>query len=111
DVGNAPNNQAYISLNWALDSDWNVNVEAVWLGRVERAPGDPRDPMDSASLLNFTVTRMDVWQDWEVALNVRNLLDEDWHTPSVGSAASVNVPNDYPAPGRNANITVRYDFE
>ncbi len=113
DVGNAPNQQAYLSLNWARNQDWNVNLEYHWIGAIERAPGDinpiqgERDPLPSASLWNLTVRQMGLAKGLELALNLRNIFDRDWATPSANGAG---VVNDYPAPGRNGNVTLRYEF-
>jgi len=105
DVGNAPTQQAYISLNWAVNSDWNVNVDGLWLGTIERPPGDVRDPIGSETVWGLTARRIELLEGLEVAVSIRNIFDSDWSTPSADS-----VPGDYPAPGRNGNITVRYSL-
>lgn len=105
DVGFAPNNQSYAQLDWAVNSDWHANVEMHWFGRIQRDPLDDRPAVKSGSVWNLTVRRMNLWQGVELALNVRNLLDKDVRSPSW-----TRIENDYPAPGRNGNVTLRYAF-
>ncbi|RLT95314.1 MAG: TonB-dependent receptor [Ketobacter sp.] len=105
DVGYAPNNQSYAQLNWNVHSDWHANVEMHWFGRIQRASQDDRPPVKSASVWNLTIRRANLWGGVELALNLRNLFDKDWRSPSW-----TRVEYDYPNPGRNGNVTLRYSF-
>ena len=105
DVGFAPNNQSYAQLDWEVSPDWRANVEMHWFGRIQRSPLDDRPPVDSAAVWNMTLRRLNLLPGLELALNVRNLFDKAWSTP-----AWTRVEYDYPAPGRNANLTMRYAF-
>lgn len=105
DVGFAPNNQSYAQLDWEVSPDWRANVEMHWFGRIQRAPLDDRPPVDSAAVWNLTLRRLNLLPGLELALNVRNLFDKAWSSP-----AWIRVEYDYPAPGRNANLTMRYTF-
>jgi len=105
DVGFAPNNQSYAQLDWEVSPDWRANVEMHWFGRIQRSPLDDRPPVDSAAVWNMTLRRLNLLPGLELALNVRNLFDKAWSTP-----AWTRVEYDYPAPGRNANLTMRYTF-
>ncbi len=105
DVGFAPNNQSYAALNWQVNSAWQANLEMHWFGRIQRAPLDDRPPVKSASVWNLTLRRINLWQGAELTFNLRNMFDKDWRNPSW-----TRVEYDYPAPGRNGSITLRYAF-
>ncbi len=105
DVGFAPNNQSYARLNWDMNSEWHGNIELHWYGRIQRAPLDDRPPVKSASVWNLTLRRTNLWPGAELSFNLRNLLDKDWSNPSW-----TRVEYDYPAPGRNGDVTLRYAF-
>ena len=105
DVGFAPNNQAYARADWALSSNWHANVEMHWFGRIQREPGDDRPPVKSDSVWNLTVRRTNLWQGCELAFSLRNVFDSQWRSPSW-----TRIEYDYPAPGRNGDITLRYAF-
>ncbi len=106
DVGGAPNHQAYARADWAFANYWNLTTEIHWFGSVEREPGDARTEVASATLWNINLRRTQLWQNWEFAVAVRNLLDEDIRTPSQPA-----IPDDYPAPGLNGTLSLRYQFD
>ena len=103
DVGNAPDRKGYVSLNWAGNNKWNLNLEWLWFGTIERQPGDAREPIASETLWNVTARRMGLAEGLELEVSVRNLFDIDWSTPG-----STSVPGDYPAPGRSGTVAIRY---
>ena len=105
DVGFAPNNQAYARADWTFSSNWYANAEIHWFGRIQRALFDNRPPVKSDSVWNLTFSRTNLWKGCELALSVRNLFDSQWRTPSW-----TRVEYDYPAPGRNGDISLRYVF-
>ncbi len=109
DVGGAPNHQAYTRLNWPINVFWNLSTELQWFGRVQREPTDSREPLDSATLVNMSIQRIDVVENLDLALTIRNLTDKDWSTPSP-DLQPVSTPYDYPSPGINADISIRYQF-
>lgn len=105
DVGFAPNNQAYGRLDWDVSTFWHANVEMHWFGRIQRDPSDSRPPVKSDSVWNMTLRRTQLWENCELAISVRNLFDSKWRTPSW-----TRIEYDYPAPGRNGDVTLTYKF-
>lgn len=105
DVGFAPNNQAYARADWTFTSNWHANVEMHWFGQIQREPLDDRPAVKSDSVWNLALRRTNLWKGCELAINLRNVFDSQWRSPSW-----TRVEYDYPAPGRNGDITVRYTF-
>lgn len=109
DVGGAPNSQAYSRVNWPFAGFWNLSTEVHWIGKVQREPTDGREPLKGATVFNMSLRRAQIYKDLELAITVRNLTDKEWSTPSP-DLQPVFTPYDYPSPGINGDISVRYQF-
>jgi len=108
DVGEAPGQQAYLALDWQFASFWQLGTQLNWFGRIERTAGDNRDPIDSAAVLDMTLRRIKLFNRAELAVRLRNVLDQNYVAPSPGPAAT--IPGDYPQPGINGDVSFRYRF-
>jgi iron complex outermembrane receptor protein len=104
-ISDAPALAAYANLHWTFLPDWSVDGQYYWTGGRERAVGDPREKIKDNDLVNLTLRREHLFRDWEVALAVRNLLDEDVREPSTAV-----IPNDYPMEERSFWLEVRCHF-
>ena len=62
--------------------------------------GDPREEI--RGLVNLTLRRKHLFRNWELALAVRNVLDEVLREPST-----VAIPNDYPMEERSFWLELR----
>ena len=100
-----PQHQAYLRLDWRLGRDWNWNVQSNWVGEIKRNPGDSRSDLNDYFLTDSTLRYIGV-KDWELALSVRNLFDED-----ARSATSSRIPDDLPLPGRSVYLEARYSLD
>lgn len=100
-----PDRQAYARIDWQFRPYWNWNLQANWLGKIYRDDSDDRVAIDDYTLVDTTV-RYGGINDWEFALSVRNLLDEDAraHTRSA-------IPTDLPLPGRSLFAEVRLNLD
>lgn len=73
------------------------------IAEMERAPGDIRDDIKDNDIVNLTLRRTNIGTYWEVALAVRNLLDENVREPSTEV-----IPNDYPMEKRSFWTELRF---
>jgi outer membrane receptor for ferrienterochelin and colicins len=104
-VANTPQMQFYINPHWAFLPLWSLDGQLKWIGGRERAQGDTRADIDDYALAGLTLRRKNIGKHWDMAITVRNLLDEDAREPT-GSA----IPDDYPMAGRSWYAEVRCHF-
>lgn len=107
--GNVPEKQLYVRANWMLADGWSLDVRGNWIANRQRTVADSRPPIDNYFLLDSTLRFAPVRQVWEVALIVKNLLDEDAREPSP-AGMPVAIPNDLPLPGRTVLGELRFRF-
>jgi len=100
-----PQRQAYLRADWRFLPDWNWNVQSNWIGEVERNPADARSDMDDYFLTDSTLRYFGI-KNWEFAVSVRNLFDED-----ARSYTSSRIPDDLPLPERSFFVEARYDLD
>jgi iron complex outermembrane receptor protein len=104
-VPEAPELQFYANVNWEFQPNWSLDGQYFWIGGRHRAAADPRPAIDDYSLVNIALRRQQIFQHWDAALAVRNLLDEDIREPSQAV-----IPNDYPMESRAIWLELRYFF-
>ncbi|MEN6586195.1 MAG: TonB-dependent receptor, partial [Sulfuricella sp.] len=104
-VADAPRNQAMLSADWKIDSDWSLRVDNFWIADRPRASGDTRPEVADYVWTNLTMRYVQNDQKWEAALIARNLFDVDAREP-----APTSIPNDYPLPGRSLMLELRAHF-
>ncbi|MCU7935569.1 MAG: TonB-dependent receptor [Candidatus Thiodiazotropha sp. (ex Dulcina madagascariensis)] len=99
-----PKKDAYLRADWHFLPDWNLNLQANWVGKRFRSGRDERSSLDDYFVADATV-RFTGLGNWEFAASVRNMFDEDAreHTGS-------SVPNDLPLPERSYYAEIRYKF-
>lgn len=95
--GMAPNHMVFAEANWAFLPGWNFNARLKWVGERKRAPGDPRKPLDSYTLVSLALQK-ELLPGTRLTFTVRNLLDADAREPSNSPSA---LPGDVPLPGRS----------
>lgn len=106
--GYTPEHQAYLRAEWAFRSNWLLSPQVTWIGERKRAPADSRPALDGYTLVDLTLRKARVFGDFEAALSVRNLFDEDAREPSLGVPAA--IPDDLPLAGRSVYGELRYQF-
>ena len=98
-----PIHQAYIDGRWRFDKNWQISSQLRWIGERERVEGDSRDDLDDYIITDMALRRTNIKENWEAAISVKNLFDENAYEPSDG-----RIPGDYPLNERSAFIEVRY---
>lgn len=109
-VANAPQHQIYLRADWEFLPGWRLNPQVKWIGDRPRAVGDPRSKISDYSIFDFTLRRMAIKDQWEVAFSVRNLFDNDAREPSLWNGKAALIPNDLPLAGRNFYGEIRFHF-
>lgn len=104
-VANTPRLQFNINPSWDFLPEWSLDGQIKWIGDRKRAEGDTRDEIDDDTLVGLTLRRKNIFKYWDLAVAVRNLLDEDVREPT-GAA----IPDDYPMPGRSFYAEVRFQY-
>jgi outer membrane receptor protein involved in Fe transport len=105
DAGNAPHHEIYSNMKWELENNWSLSPQLTFVGERQRVFGDQRPPLKSYTLVDMTIRRTHIKDNFEFAASIRNIFDSDARepTPSPGS-----IPNDLPLAGRNLYIELRY---
>ncbi|RZU38356.1 iron complex outermembrane receptor protein [Fluviicoccus keumensis] len=113
DVGGAPNQEIYVRNEWLFLPSWHLDTQVTWVGPQKRAAGDTRAASDAYTTVDLTLRKREAWKSLDLALSVRNLLDEDVREPSPGPSATLPVPpilHDFPMAGRSAYLEATYKF-
>jgi iron complex outermembrane receptor protein len=113
DVHDAPEMQFYLNPHWDFLTDWSLDGQYFWIGERNRAEGDSREEIDDYHLVNLTLRRTNIAQNWDVAVAVRNLFDEDAREPSPYDSKAPQgsfIPNDYPMEGISFWAELRFHF-
>jgi iron complex outermembrane receptor protein len=112
-VHDAPEMQLYLNPHWIFLPDWSLDCHVYWIAGRHREPGDPRPDIDDYALINLTLRRINIARHWEMAMAVKNLLDEIAREPSPYDPAAPEgayMPNDYPLESRAIWGELRYNF-
>lgn len=99
-----PEQDAYLSSDWKFQPGWHWNLQANWIAERVRADNDPR-PAVADYVITDSTLRYSGLKQWEFAISVRNLLDED-----AREHTSKSIPNDLSLPERNFYAEMRYKF-
>ena len=104
-VPDAPGLQFYANAHWKFLPEWSLDGQYFWIGNRHRASGDTRTEIKDYDLVNMTVRKKNLLKNWDIAVAVRNLFNNDAREPSQPS-----IPNDYPLEGRSFWAELRYHF-
>jgi outer membrane receptor protein involved in Fe transport len=99
-----PDRDAYLRADWRFLPHWNWNLQGNWLGERSRRDSDKRQSVDDYLWVDSTL-RYGGWKDWDLAVSVRNLLDED-----ARDYTGASIPDDLPLPGRSVYAEACYKF-
>ena len=105
DPGNAPHHEIYGGVNWLFKSNWSLNPQITWIGKRPRAFGDTRSPLKGYTLVDITLRRTHIKDNFELAASIHNIFNTDAREPSPSPGL---IPNDLPLAGRNFYIELRY---
>lgn len=108
EAGNYPHHQVYLRHDWLLGRSWFLDTRLNWIASRERPVMDVRAALDDYVEFDVTLRYKDVSNDgpWNIALGVRNALDEDRREPG-----DPRIVGDYPKAGRTFFTEIRYRFK
>jgi iron complex outermembrane receptor protein len=101
-----PKDQFFLAAHWIPTKDWYFTTKAKWINDMERVLGDPREPLDGHTRVDLTLGRNNIGANFDLAIAVRNVFDEDGRDPSV----SIDVPDDMLIEGRRYTVELRCRF-
>ena len=96
--------EAYFRSDWKFQPGWNWNVQASWIAERNRADDDTRSDVDDY-IITDTTLRYTGFKQWELAVSVRNVFDED-----AREHTGASIADDLPLPERNFYAELRYKF-
>ncbi|MDH5297774.1 MAG: TonB-dependent receptor [Desulfobulbaceae bacterium] len=112
-VAEAPQQKILINPHWQFLPGWSLDTQLYMIADRPRASGDTRPAIKDYQLVNLVVRKRDIIHNWDLALAVKNVFNEDAREPS-GYNPDVpqksNIPNDYPMEGRSiyGELQVRF---
>ena len=80
-------------------------MQAKYVGERQRPAGDPRAALAGYTLMDLTLRRKSLNDNWGLAMSVRNLFNTDAREPSPAPGL---ISNDLPLPRRNYYLEFRY---
>jgi iron complex outermembrane receptor protein len=113
DIGGYPQQDGYARVDWMVYPNWYVDAQANYIGERERQAGDPRPALDGYVTLDLALRYKNIHGgNWNLALGLRNALDEELYEPSPGpdNRGVIRTPYDLPQAGRGWFAEVRYAF-
>lgn len=113
DVGEAPEQKAYLRSQWQLVPRWQWAAELLWVGKQPRAEGDTRPPLQDYTTVNLSVARNDIADLFDLRITARNVADANVREASPGPAAPFTtpfVPGDFPMAGRAVMAEVSMEW-
>ena len=114
EAANFPEEQAYLQLDWLIANDWVLVPQIHYVGSQNREQGDPRDDLESYTLVNLALTSNFGAKGgfrWQIGVN--NLTGEDYADPSPyegGVPSGSFMPDDFPSEGRQYYALGQYTF-
>jgi iron complex outermembrane receptor protein len=102
-MGDVSRHKAYVALNYRLDRDYNLYVDANYRGEQFRSLGDTREQVSGFTTANATLLVKSLFiKDVKFRLSVYNLFDE--------KAYDSSSPFDYPLAERSFMAELTYKF-
>lgn len=108
DAANAPQHQFYVRSDWEFSPRWWLNGQVNWVGSRARAAGDPRDDIDDYTWVDVSLRHSLKRRPLQIALTIRNLLDEDAREPSLNGINGPAIADDLPLPGIHGFVSLEY---
>lgn len=107
-AGNAPQDEAYVRIDWNLFNNWYLSPQLTWVANRDRVADDTRQAIDNYTLFDITLRNKRIDKNWEMAISAHNLFDEDAREPSPFSPTGTAIPNDFLLPGRSVYLEFLY---
>ena len=108
DSGYAPHKHIYLRGDWRLTGDWLTSTQINRVSDRIRAAGDTRPPVSDYTTVDLTART--IYQKFEFAASVHNLLNATVLEPTLSGTtpANVQIPNDLPTLPRTVWLQLSY---
>ena len=100
------NQTAYAGINYKGTKGFNINLMANYIGVRQRSIVDTRTELNGFTLLNLSIFKKDIINNFDVQISGFNLLDSDHRVPDINGI----IYNDYPLEGINFLAEITYKF-
>jgi len=107
DAGMAPHRRLFAMAEWHFVPRWHLSTKFNHVADRMREPGDTRAKVPDYTLVDLTLRREKVAEDWEFSAMVYNLFDRKAWEPTF---KSVGMPSDLPLPGRSLYLQLQYNY-
>jgi len=104
-VAETARSQLTLMSQWEFTTNWFFTAQANWVGNRERAPTDPREPVDDYTIVDLKLRKKQLVNNVDFSIAVKNATDEDAREPSNGQ-----IPEDYPLESRSVSAELIYNF-
>jgi len=108
DRGIYPHHSAYLRFDWLFIPNWYFDGQAKWVAEreIDKASDPNHRSLSDYTIIDFAWRYKNSAWPWNVAVGVRNVLDEEVRE----LAPSPNIPYNFPLPERNWFLELRYRF-
>ncbi len=106
-IADALKQSAYLRFDWMFSPNWFLDITNRWIADRPRAINDIRSPMKDYVLTDVILRYKGLKNNWNIAIGVRNLFNEDAREPTT---VNIGVTNDLPLPRRELFGEIRYMF-
>jgi iron complex outermembrane receptor protein len=106
DAGMAPHRRVFARAEWRFAPRWQLNTKINYVADRMREPGDTRAQVPDYTLVDLTLRRDKIAEDWEFSAMVTNLFDRRAWEPTF---RTVGMPSDLPLPGRALYLQLQYN--
>ncbi len=107
----APTQQLYTSATWKVGNFWSLVPELHYIGQRPRALAETRQPLAPSTRLDVMLKYKNHYENWDMSLRLRNLLNSDLYEPSIGNQSITGgaaLANDIPLEGLRLMFEFRY---
>jgi outer membrane cobalamin receptor len=103
-----PQQQLYFDLRWKMLSDWELSSQFNWVGNRKRETADTRDDIDDYTLVSLTIRRNNIGKNFEAAIVIENIFDEDAREPTKEPFTAGGISDDFPLNERRIYVQLQY---
>lgn len=105
DAGLAPQKRYFVRADWRFHPAWLAGASINHVADRAREPSDTRAQLADYTSTDLSVSRENLFGNWELRATVQNLFDRDVREPSI---APGNIPFDLPMAGRSFSVQLKH---
>jgi outer membrane receptor for ferrienterochelin and colicins len=106
-AGLAPQLRLYTRADWRFMPGWQLGGMVNHVADRKREPGDTRPQLADYTTTDLSISRENLFGNWELRATALNLFDRDVREPSI---APGNIRYDLPMPGRSFSVQLKHNL-